>query len=67
MFTNWNNQSALDKINQIAQKSDIFVLFQLLDIPGDWDLSKNPIDGFKTINTVYLPNNLIFAQIIQKI
>ena len=66
-ITSWNNQSALDKINQIAQKSDAFVLFQLLDIPGDWNLSTDPIDGFKTINTVYLPNNLIFAQIIQKL
>ncbi|MCG2702069.1 glycosyltransferase family 39 protein [Candidatus Parcubacteria bacterium] len=65
--TNWNATSTIDKIAKIAQSSDTFVLFQLLDIPGDWDLSKNPPDGFKTIDTVYLPNNLIFAQIIQKL
>ncbi len=57
----------LDKLNQIATSGDIFLLFQGHDIPGDMDFSKNPINGFKTIKTVYQPNHTILGQVIEKI
>jgi 4-amino-4-deoxy-L-arabinose transferase-like glycosyltransferase len=66
-INNWNSQGDTIKlISDMAEKNDVFVLFQQKDIPGDWDLSKNPIPSFKTISTVYNPNNTIFGQILQK-
>lgn len=63
---NWNSEDKLQEINKIAQKGDVFVLFQLKDIPGDWNFEKNPLEGFNTIKVVNFPNSLIFGQVIQK-
>ncbi len=66
-INNWQSQNdTLKKIGLFANSGDTFVLFQLKDIPGDFNLSKNPIVGFTTIKTIYQPNNTILAQIIQK-
>lgn len=67
-INNWQeSESTLAKIQQTAQAKNIFVLFQLKDIPGDWNLSLSPLTGFKTLKTVFNPNGSIFGQIIQKI
>jgi hypothetical protein len=64
---NWQSQNDIfKKITQFAQKGDTFVLFQLKEIPGDFNLSKTPILGFSTIKTIFNPNHTILAQIIQK-
>jgi len=63
---NWG-QNTLSKVENIAKPKDIFILFQLKDIPGDFDLTTNSIDGFKTINQVFNPDGTINAQVIQKI
>ena len=62
-----NKADIFTKINEIGQKGDVFVLFQLNEIPGDMDLSKKSIEGFKTIKTVYNPDHTILGQIIQKL
>ena len=64
---NWQNNDPLAKISTFAQSGDAFLLYQLKDIPGDWDFTKTPLSNFKTIKTVYNPNQSIFGQIIQKI
>ena len=64
---NWGNHDTLNQINQNSKSDDVFVLFQLSDIPGDMDFTQKSFNGFKTIKTVYYPNNTIFAQIIKKI
>jgi len=66
-FINDWGQNTLTKVEDIAKPSDIFILFQLKDIPGDYDLATNPIDGFKTINQVFNPDGTINAQIVQKL
>jgi len=66
-INDFNGQSHLDKIKEIAQTGDIFLLFQGYDIPGDMDFSKEPLEGFQTINTVYNPNQTILGQVIQKL
>lgn len=71
-INNWQHvvndyNEIFNKINQIAQSGDTFVLFQLNEIPGDINLSQKPREGFKTIKTIYNPNKTILAQIIQKI
>lgn len=64
---NWGDADVLNQINKYSQTNDVFILFQGREIPGDMDFTQKPLDGFKTINTVYFPNKIIFAQIIQKI
>ena len=67
-INNWQGQNdTLKKINEFAQSGDLFILFQLKDVPGDMDFSQKPILGFKTIKTVYQPNHTILGQIIQKL
>ncbi len=65
-ITNWDTDDVIAKISQIAQPNDVFTLFQGLDIPGDWDFSTDPPQGFKAIKTIKNPNHTIFAQVIQK-
>ena len=57
----------LRAINNIAQTGNIFLLFQGYDIPGDMDFTVKSLDGYKTIKTVFNPNNTILGQVIQKI
>ena len=64
---NWGDRDVLNQVSNNSQTSDTFILFQGKDIPGDMDFSQKPLEGFKTIKTVYYPNKTIFAQIIQKI
>lgn len=64
---NWGDRDVLNQIKQNSQPNDVFVLFQRTDIPGDMDFSQKNLDGFKTIKTIYYPNQTIFAQVIQKI
>jgi len=66
-INDWGNQDVLEEVQNIAQSKDTFLLFQGKDIPGDLDLSKEPLEGFKTISTIYYPNNTIFAQSVQKL
>jgi 4-amino-4-deoxy-L-arabinose transferase-like glycosyltransferase len=66
-ITDFNQADHLDKINQIAQTGDIFLLFQDYDIPGDMNFSLKPLAGFKTITTIYNPNQTILGQVIQKL
>lgn len=66
-INNWQSNDPLAKISTFAQSGDVFLLYQLKDIPGDWDFTKTPLSNFKTIKTVYNPNQSIFGQIIQKI
>ena len=49
-----------------VEKDDVFVLFQLNEIPGFMDLSVHPVNKFSTLKTVYNPDGTILAQIIQK-
>lgn len=66
-INNWKSQNdTLKKISLFAVPGDTFVLFQLKDIPGNYNLTKNPIPGFTTIKTIHQPNDTILAQIIQK-
>jgi 4-amino-4-deoxy-L-arabinose transferase-like glycosyltransferase len=65
-INNWGQSDVLQKISQIAQPNDSFILFQLKDIPGDMDFSQKPLAGFKTIKTIYSPNHTILGQVIQK-
>ena len=67
IFVNSWSQNTLSKVEDIAKPDDVFILFQLKDIPGDYDLATNPIDGFKTINQIYNPSGTINSQIIQKL
>jgi len=64
---NWGERDVLNQVSQNSQPTDVYLLFQISDIPGDMDFSKKNLEGFKTIKTVYYPNHTIFAQIIQKI
>lgn len=65
---NWrHNNDIYQKINKFAQTNDVFLLFQLNEIPGDMDLFQRPIEGYTTIKTVYNPDKSILGQIIQKI
>lgn len=67
-INDWRHHNDIfEKVNQFSQPGDIFVFFQLNEIPGDMDLSQQPVSGFTTIKTVYNPNHTILAQIIQKI
>ncbi len=66
-INDYNQNDHLNAINQVSQSGDIFLLFQLNDIPGDMDFTKNEYNGYQTIKTVYNPNNTILGQIIQKI
>lgn len=66
-INDYKQNDHLYAVNQIAQPGDIFLLFQGFDIPGDMDFTKKYLNGFKTIKTVYNPNNTILAQIIQKL
>jgi hypothetical protein len=65
-INNWGQPDVLQKISQIAQPSDTFLLFQLKDIPGDMDFSQKPLAGFKAIKTIYNANHTILGQVIQK-
>jgi len=62
----WHATDVLQKINLIAQPNDVFYLLQLKDIPGDMNLTRTPLSGFNTLNTVYYPNGQIMGQVIQK-
>jgi hypothetical protein len=64
---NFKQNDHLNAINQIAQTGDVFLLFQGYDIPGDMDFSLKPLEGFKTITTVYNPNQTILGQVVQKL
>ena len=66
-INNFKEIDHLNAVNQIAQSGDVFLLFQGYDIPGDMDFSKNSLNGYKTIKTVYNPNDTVLGQIIQKI
>jgi 4-amino-4-deoxy-L-arabinose transferase-like glycosyltransferase len=66
-ITDFNQTDHLYKINQIAKTGDTFLLFQGYDIPGDMNFSLKPLDGYKTITTVYNPNQTILGQVIQKL
>ncbi len=66
-INNWQTPDTLNLIQQTAKKGNIYFLLQLKDIPGDWDLTKSPLPGFVTLNTVYLPNHQIYGQVIQKL
>lgn len=65
-INDWSSSDHLYDIKSKAQSQDVFVLFQGKDIPGDMDLSQQPISGFTTIKTIYNPNHTILGQIIQK-
>ncbi len=65
-INNWGQSDVLQKINQISQFGDTFLLFQIKDIPGDMDFSQKPLTGFKTVKTIYNPNHTILGQVIQK-
>lgn len=67
LVNDWQNPDVINQVIKMAQPNDVFFLLQLKDIPGDWNLTQNPLPGFKTLNTVYLPNQQIFGQVIQKI
>jgi hypothetical protein len=66
-INNWHTKNIFDKLTQIGQRGDIFLLFQLNEIPGDMDFSQKSVPGFKTIKTVYNPNHTILGQVIQKL
>ena len=66
-INDWSSPDHLNDIKTNAQSQNVFVLFQGKDIPGDMDLSQQPVSGFTTVKTVYNPNHTILAQIIQKI
>jgi len=65
---NWHydNNDIFPKLDRIAQSGDVFVLFQLKEIPGFMDLSKDPLKGYRTIRVIYNPDKSILSQIIQK-
>ena len=63
--SNWQQLDVLDKVQTIGQPADVFVLYQKNDIPGDYDLTQNPLKNFTTIKTIRDPNDLIFSQIIK--
>jgi len=66
-ISNWHhNNDIITKIQQFAQKDDIFVLFQLKEIDGDWDLSVDPKDDFVTLASIRLLDHRLFGQILQK-
>lgn len=65
-ISDWQTNDTIAHLQQIANSTDIFFLLQLKDIPGDWNLTKDPLPGFKTLNTVYLPDHQIYGQVIQK-
>lgn len=62
----WPSSDSLGEINKISQSGDIFYLLQGTDIPGDMDLTKQPLKKYRTLRTVYYPNGQIMGQIIQK-
>lgn len=67
-LSDWkHNNEIFRKIDNFSVSYDVFVLFQLKEIPGDMDLSKNSLEGFKTIKTIYNPDKTILGQVIQKI
>jgi len=67
-INNWRHQNEIfNKINEIAQTGDTFVLFQLNEIPGNMNLAiQSPLINFKVIRVVFNPNGSILGQIIQK-
>ena len=66
-INNWkHNNDIFEKIKNFSKKDDVFVLFQLNEIPGFMDLSVHPVNKFSTLKTVYNPDGTILAQIIQK-
>lgn len=66
-INNWQHQNDIfAKLNQFARSGDIFVLFQLNEIPGNMDLIVDPLDGYQTLKTVYNPDRTILSQVIQK-
>lgn len=64
---NWNTTDLIQKLKDTAQPNETYLLFQLNDIPGDMDFSQKPLEGFRTIQTVYNPNHTILGQVIQKL
>lgn len=67
-LNDWKHDNEIyQKIDSISSSGDVFVLFQLKEIPGDMDLSKDPLTNYKTIKTIYNPDNSILGQVIQKI
>ncbi len=65
-INHWPSTDSLNEINNIAQTGDVFYLLQGKDIPGDMDLTKQPLKGYRTIDTVYYPNGQIMGQVIEK-
>lgn len=67
-INNWKqNNDIYQKIDNFSSQNDIFVLFQLNEIPGDMDLSKYPLTNYQSIKTIYNPDGSIIAQIIKKL
>lgn len=71
-INNWEHiinyyNEIFNKLDQVSQSGDVLVLFQLNEIPGDIDLSREPRGGYQTIKTIYNPDKTILAQIIKKI
>ncbi len=67
-INNWYHHNEIfNRVNEIAQPGDIFVLFQLNEIPGDMNLSQqSPLVNYQTLKVVSRPNGSILGQIIQK-
>ena len=67
-INNWyHNNEIFNRVNEIAQPGDTFVLFQLNEIPGDMDLSQqSPLVNYQVLKVVKNPNGSILGQIIQK-
>jgi 4-amino-4-deoxy-L-arabinose transferase-like glycosyltransferase len=59
--------NTLAKINDFAQTNDCFLLFQLNDIPGELNLTADPIEGYETIYSAREPSLQLFGQIIKKL
>lgn len=67
-LNNWRqNNEIFQKIDNFSALNDVFVLFQLNEIPGEMDFSKDSLKGYKTIKTIYNPDKTILGQVIQKI
>ncbi|MCW1949422.1 MAG: glycosyltransferase family 39 protein [Candidatus Shapirobacteria bacterium] len=67
-INNWyHNNEIFNRVNEIAQPGDTFVLFQLNEIPGDMNLSQqSPLVNYQVLKVVKNPNGSILGQIIQK-
>jgi len=66
-INDWRHHNDIfQKISQFATPGDTFLLFQLKEIPGNMDLSVDPLKGYQSIKTVYNPDRTILGQIIQK-